>query len=55
MKGKRMVIKQLENLADHQKHLLIQQGKYTKQLRYLWFKKWNMEYPYWTDCNGNIK
>lgn len=50
-----MDIKQLENLADHQKHLLIQRGKYVEELKEIWKRKWNVEYPYWTDCTGNVR
>jgi len=48
-------MRKLENLADHQKHLLIQRGEHVDELKEIWRKKWGMEYPYWTDWNGNIK
>lgn len=45
----------LENLADHQKHRLTQKGKHVDELKKIWRKKWGLEYPYWTDCVGNIR
>lgn len=44
----------LENLADFQKHRLIQKGKYVDELKEIWRRKWGMEYPYWKDCTGKI-
>lgn len=45
----------LKNLADHQKHLLIQKGVYTDELKAIWKRKWSLDYPYWTDYAGNLK
>lgn len=49
-----MTIEQLENLADHQKHILITKNKYVDELKEIWFRKWKMEYPHWTTCSGEV-
>ncbi len=46
---------QLEDLADRQKHLLIKKGKNVDELKKVWREKWNLEYPYWKNCAGEIK
>lgn len=46
---------QLQNLAFHQMHLLIQKGKYVNELKAIWKRRWELDYPYWSDCTGEIK
>jgi len=50
-----MTRNQLENLAFHQMHTLIQRGKYTDELKAIWKRRWKLEYPYCTDCTGKIQ
>lgn len=40
-----MTNKQLENLAFYQMHRLIQKGKYTEELKTIWKRRWELEYP----------
>lgn len=49
-----MTNKQLENLAFYQMHRLIQKGKYTEELKTIWKRRWELEYPQYTDCTGKV-